>query len=139
MEGLEKHVLADPNRWAETLGWFRLGYGLRRVAREINVTPAALRRWIELNPDRAAEVADAEGEFVEGIEGMLNKAALDGEPWAISKILGARHERYQEKPAQTQVVITSAEDLSRLIALVRQRPLPSGGSDEPDDGAVAAE
>lgn len=119
------HFLDDSDTWEMLLGYLRVGQGRRTACQSIKMSYRALVEYLQARPDREEDILDAEALFVELIEADLVEAAhTHKQPWAISKIL-ARQGRYADAAApSTTLVITSADEVGKLLGLIRQRELP---------------
>lgn len=127
MEEIEVHYLSDPQRWRDLLGYIRLGWGPHKASREIGTTKRALDAYLRLDPFKQEQFADAVDFWRETVEGKLHDAVTEGEPWAIQMTLKAElADKYGQKAAlPTNVIVTSAAELQRLIEMAEQKPLPS--------------
>ncbi len=136
-EKIELHWLSNPVRWAEFLGYIRLGYGPHQAANAVGTTKRALDSYVKMDPVKAEQYEDALDFWREQVEGKLHDAAMDGEPWAITMTLKAElRDKYgANEKATTTVVVGSAAELARLIELAAGPSVPhhvSSGLDDPD-------
>ncbi len=81
--------------------------------------------YLQIRPDREEDLLDAEAEFVEMIEEDLIAAAHERhEPWAIAKLLSRQGRFGEAAPTTNVLVVTSAEEVGKLLGLIRAREIP---------------
>lgn len=101
----------------------RKGEGLARAARRVGLDPSTVRKARRDNAEFDEMVRAAEAEAAEPVETVLYQAALEGQPWAVTKWLEHRSsERWGPLAHKVEVGVQVGPTpaLERILVLQQQ-------------------
>lgn len=93
----------------------REGIGHYQACRNIGVSPAEVKKRIDVDADFAEKVQEAEEEFLEQLEQQYIENAKAGGTRELTDILTKRYNRkWADRPAQVEISGTIEHDISAL-------------------------